>query len=227
MPKKIRNEKVVSKLYFDKNKEIIRFCSDKSVLDLGFVDHDENYEARSDWLHKRIRKVAKGLVGVDIDKRAVKILKKKGYDVRFADVENFRLGKKFEVVVAGDLIEHLRNVGQFMNCVKRHLQKKGTIILTTPNCLSLSNWIELVFFGRVKYINQEHTHWYDENTLRKVLSDSGFSVKEVSFVVHNPRFIGESRLRTILKKIRHVFSVFFCLLRKQSAPTIFVRAELA
>ena len=216
---------MLSKLYFDKNKEIVKICKGKRVLDLGVIDHDVGYEMKKNWLHGDIKKVSKNLTGIDIDSTSVDVLKKKGYNVFAMNAERFNLKKKFDVVVAGDLIEHLDNVGNFLESVRNHLSGDGEFILTTPNSLSFANWVELIIFGKIKYINGEHTHWYDENTLRRAIENKGFVIKEISFVLHNPHFIGEGRTRTFFKKIRHIFGFLLCGLRKQFAPTLLMRCK--
>lgn len=217
---------MISKLYSDKVNTIVNECRNKSVLDLGIVDHDVRYEQKKDWLHRKLKNVAKEITGLDINKEAIKILKSKGYNVVSADAENFNLKNKFEVIVAGDLIEHLNNVGMFLNSVKKHMNKDSILIATIPNCLSLSNWLELIFFGRIKYINDEHTIWYDENTIKRILENHGFTIKELSFMINNPHFINESRIRSLLKDVRNIFIKLVCSIRKQAAPTIFIKAGL-
>ena len=217
---------MISKLYKDKNKPILANCVNKNVLDLGIVDHDARYEQKKGWLHGDLKRISKKIMGIDIDEKSIKILKQKEYDVIARNVENFDLKEKFDVVVAGDLIEHLDNVGNFLKCVKKHMRKDSLFILTTPNCLSLSNWIELLIFGKIKFINEQHTHWYDENTIKRILKNHDFKIEELSFIIHNPHFIEESRSRYLLKNMRHSIHAIFCSIRKQFAPTIFVKAKL-
>ncbi|MDP1695952.1 MAG: methyltransferase domain-containing protein [archaeon] len=217
---------MISKLYFDKTNIIVKECRNKSVLDLGIVDHDVKYEQKKDWLHRKLKNVAKDILGLDLNEEAIKILKNKGYNVVSANAENFNLKNKFEVIVAGDLIEHLNNVGMFLNSVKKHMNKDSIFIATVPNCLSISNWLELIFFGRIKYINDEHTIWYDANTIKRVFENHGFIIKELSFMINNPQFIGETKFRRFLKNTRHFLSVIICSLRKQAAPTIFVKVVI-
>ena len=97
---------------------IRKLCKNKHVLDLGCIDHDYNLEKNNSWIHKNIISVAKSVVGVDYMEEDVKKLNKLGYDVVCANVENFNLKKKFDVIVAGELIEHLANPGKFLDSVK-------------------------------------------------------------------------------------------------------------
>jgi len=136
--------------------ELIKnLCKDKNVLDLGCVDHDSRLERNDLWLHKHIKNVANNLIGVDYLREEVENLKKKGYNIIFANVENFDLNKKFDIIVAGELIEHLENPGKFLDSVKKHMHKDSILIITTPNCFSIRRMIGVIFFGKLKE-NREH-----------------------------------------------------------------------
>jgi hypothetical protein len=66
-----------------RNQLILRFCRDKTVLDLGCAGHDkfDKHMSRGHWLHDQIAAVAKRVVGVDLDEEGVRFLRERGYDV--------------------------------------------------------------------------------------------------------------------------------------------------
>jgi 2-polyprenyl-3-methyl-5-hydroxy-6-metoxy-1,4-benzoquinol methylase len=76
-------------------------------------------------LHGLIAERAASVVGVDYDRQAVEQLRAKGFDVRVGNVENLDLGRRYEVVVAGELFEHLTNHRSFLDSVRRHLAPGG------------------------------------------------------------------------------------------------------
>ena len=48
---------------------VVKYCKDKEVLDIGCVQHDpQAYKSRF-WLHKAVKAVAKGIVGLDCTRR--------------------------------------------------------------------------------------------------------------------------------------------------------------
>ena len=53
----------------------------------------------------------------------------------------------FDIVHAGEAIEHLYDTDSFVQECRRVLKKGGKLIITTPNTLSLPRRI-LYFFGR-------------------------------------------------------------------------------
>ena len=48
--------------------------------------------------------------------RGSKKVRERGYRVIWGDVTKIRLGRKFEVIVAGEILEHLPNQGLFGEC---------------------------------------------------------------------------------------------------------------
>lgn len=47
------------------------------------------------------------------------------------------LNKKFDTIIAGEIIEHLENPSYFLRFCFNHLKKGGRLILTTPNAIGL------------------------------------------------------------------------------------------
>lgn len=166
--------------YSNRHDAIIEYCRDKAVLDLGCLRHKEyrNDIEQSGWLHEEIREVAKYLVGIDYLKECVRDVRNLGYSVMFGDVEhleNVDLNREFDVIVAGELIEHLSNPGLFLEGVKRFMHKGSKLIITTPNPFYYPR-IKLLARGKEEnqWLNPEHTCWYTYQTLRQVLERHGF-----------------------------------------------------
>lgn len=184
----------------------------RRVLDLGCVNHDVREEvARPDWLHRFIADRARSVTGVDSLVEAVIALKLKGYDVVSADVETMNLERRFEVVVAGELIEHLSNVGQFLDRVQAHLTRNGVFIVTTPNAFSLRHMARSILFGVVP-TNAEHTALYCPKTLRNILNRHGFRVLQQMYYYDDPD-TWRSKVERVLSWPRRSFApemLFVC-----------------
>lgn len=154
-----------------RNKIIKKYIRNKIVLDVGFLGEDKNIEFSH--LHKFIMRYAKELWGLDVDKKRIESLKKRGYNVIYDDVQKLenlsKLNKKFDVIVAGELIEHLENPGLFLDKIKRFLNPDGSLIITTPNMFSLRYIIRHTIFGI------ESPHWKDRDSEIKYGHVIGFS----------------------------------------------------
>jgi 2-polyprenyl-3-methyl-5-hydroxy-6-metoxy-1,4-benzoquinol methylase len=158
--------------------QIAPFIAGKSVLDVGCT----SAFGRPDWIHAGIATRARRVVGVDIDPAAVAKVCEAGYDVRLADAETLAIDEQFEVVHAGELIEHLDNPRAFLQAARTRLAPGGILVLTTPNVFAVSNFVYRI--GGTPRVNADHTCWYCEDTLSQLLERNGFQVREVRYLRH-------------------------------------------
>jgi len=158
---------------------ILELARDKDVLDCGcvgapFEDAPREYEANTAATpHLQIAQAARSCVGVDTWAEEVEKRRKAGLNVVVADVETMRLGKTFDVIVAGDLVEHLANPGSFLDRAYEHLRDGGYLCIVTPNAFS-ANTVVKSLIGISVRVNPEHTCWFDPTTLEQLLSRHGF-----------------------------------------------------
>jgi hypothetical protein len=100
--------------------------------------------------------------------------------------ENFDLGKKFDTIVAGDIVEHLSNVGAFLNCAKAPLSPEGRLIITSPYPFSLFH----ISYALLKYPkttwNVEHAHWICPQTLNEECRRVGLKPFHSALIVDFP-----------------------------------------
>jgi SAM-dependent methyltransferase len=149
-----------------------------SLLDVGCASR----YGKPDWIHGLLEAEVPDVVGIDINEETIARQQAEGHKVQVADAQDFDLGRTFEVVFAGELIEHLDDVHGFLRSVHRHLEPGGRLVLTTPNSFYVGNFIYR--FGGHGQVHPEHTCWYCEDTLRHVLWRNGFPEVEVSFTGH-------------------------------------------
>jgi len=173
-----------------KTEFIVELCRGKRVLDVGCIDHSWTtaLELGDQWLHHRIREVATETVGLDILEDDAAMLNDLGYNILVADAEDFDLGREFDVIVVGDLIEHLSNPGRFLLCARRHLGRDSRLVITTPNAFNVEQlWLGL---RRNKVsVNAEHVAWYDPRTLGVLLDRTGFEILQFEWVETRFHFV--------------------------------------
>lgn len=157
-----------TKIVRNREEIILKLCRGKDVLDIGCVGSGEPIGK----LHKLIAKVAQSVLGLDINCNGVKILQRQGYNVICGDAENFMISKQFDIIIGGELIEHLSNPGLFLKNAYKHLRPGGLLILTTPNAFSLRILIEMIFKDYANILNLrrafksgEHVLWHTEETI--------------------------------------------------------------
>lgn len=155
--------------------------ADASVLDLGCVQHDTAAADRETWVHDHLVTKCETVTGVDYLPDEVATLRERGYDVVCADATALDLDREFDAVVAGELIEHLADLGGFLDSVRRHLRPEGRFVLTTPNPWLFHRFKQALVNDSVR-CNDEHTCWFDERTLRQLLARRRFDVERVEYV---------------------------------------------
>lgn len=171
----------------EKNDLITALCKNKQVLDLGCIDHSAltAINLGSTWLHKQIKDVAEMVIGIDILKDEASILNEHGYKIICSDVENFNLDRTFDVIVAGDIIEHVSNIGLFLENAKKHMHDNSIFIITTPNPFNIEQTMAAIFDNTI-YVNEQHTTWISPHNFWELTSR--FSLSIVGFYWINTRF---------------------------------------
>jgi 2-polyprenyl-3-methyl-5-hydroxy-6-metoxy-1,4-benzoquinol methylase len=164
----------------DKINFFIKRTNGKNVLDLGVVQHSNDKHDDPNWLHRAIFNNSKSCLGLDIDKDGVDFLREKGFNVVHADAQNFDSLGNFDLSTAGDIIEHLSNVGGFLNSINNNLPDNGVLILSTPNPFWWKMGV-LVAIKKHAPVHTQHTCWFCEQTLRQVLHRHGFRLTEVEY----------------------------------------------
>lgn len=167
----------------EKHSFLVSKCTGKSVLDVGCIDHSISVSESlgEKWLHSEICDVSKFTIGLDILEEESKILNAKGFNIVVGDAENFDLGRKFDVIIAGDIIEHLSNIGRFVDCCKRHMNPDSLLVITTPNPFNIEQLWKIVFEKQV-VVNTQHTVWIDPVVAYQVLHRHGMAVVDFCWI---------------------------------------------
>ena len=159
---------------------LLKYCKDKDVLDIGCVAHDpEAYRGRF-WVHKAVATVAKSILGIDLHEEGLRVLRARGFNVMAADAECFDLARTFDVIVAGDLIEHLGNLNGFLQSCKNHLRPGGRLLISTPNPWYWRNIAKAALYTEVNN-NPEHVCWICPRTLRQLVARHDMDLGEIRF----------------------------------------------
>jgi len=119
--------------------------------------------------------------GVDVNPRELKGVKLIQSDLNNG-VPDF--GIKFDVIFAGEIIEHLFDENKFIRECHKSLKSGGVLIITVPNLVSLSNRL-MMFFGLMPLTAHVaapfHYHIYNRKRLKGLVKSADFSViKETS-----------------------------------------------
>ena len=155
----------------------------KIVFDLGALD-ETAYQAKrqtENWLHARLYRSAARVVGFDNSALVpsegletnpnAKIINSNIFDL---DAAIIKYGKP-DIIIAGELIEHLPNTTQLLMSLKGNPALTSVeFIFSTPNACSWYN-LFLGLFNR-ESTHQDHLQIYSYKSLRTLFKNSGLEL---------------------------------------------------
>jgi 2-polyprenyl-3-methyl-5-hydroxy-6-metoxy-1,4-benzoquinol methylase len=173
--------------YFYKDKKIIDLVKNKKVLHLGCVgfadlETSDRVKLVKKSLHYSLTEIA-DTIGIDYCSDAIRFYKDKGIfnNVLFGNVEELEsvdINETFEVIVAGDIIEHLSNPGLMLEGVKRFCTKDTIIIITTPNSFGLMSYIRFILGKFIE--GNEHVMSFNFQNIKNLLYRNNFTINSVN-----------------------------------------------
>ncbi len=162
---------------------ILDACQGRRVLHLGAADHPytDMRLRNGDWLHSKITAAASHCLGIELDPAIVtRLAADHGItNLRVGNAE--RLGDlalgQWDVVVAGEIIEHLNCPGDMFAGVAKLLAPGGEFVISTTNAYCLRRCLRLVV--GTESIHPDHVAFYSHRTLAALAGRYGFTAARV------------------------------------------------
>jgi hypothetical protein len=171
----------------DRIRFIAHACTQCSVLDLGAMDETawQAKRGRGAWLHEEVCRTALRVDGIDNSALVPVEGLRTGPNaiIRRGDITDpehllAALDESPEVVIAGELIEHLENPLQFLKRFAGMKRLSGTtLIISTPNATALHNF--LIGLVRRESTHQDHLCIFSYKTIATLCRRAGFSEWEI------------------------------------------------
>lgn len=148
---------------------------DKKVLELG---------CSTGYLTQEFRKNGCQIDVVEKDRDDILQAKKFARNFFQADLdeESFldKLSDQYDVVVASEILEHLKDPLKVLKKIKRNLKKKGKLVISMPNIATWSIRRNLFFKGKFEYqesgiLDRTHLRFYTYYTIQDLVQSAGFS----------------------------------------------------
>jgi 2-polyprenyl-3-methyl-5-hydroxy-6-metoxy-1,4-benzoquinol methylase len=163
-------------------------CSGKRVLHVGCADRPQTIEKleRGTLLHARLNEFALTLFGIDSSEEGIETLRAAGFaNLAVADIEALGTGHpfkgiEFDVVVAGEVIEHLSNPGLFLEGVKQYLCNGSRLLVTTVNAYCAHRFLYTLLRGR-ESVNADHAMYFSRRTLVQLATRHGYAIEDLRF----------------------------------------------
>jgi 2-polyprenyl-3-methyl-5-hydroxy-6-metoxy-1,4-benzoquinol methylase len=154
------------------------------VLDVG---------CSSGYLARPLSERGNTIVGLELDPEAAREAEAWCERVLVGDVETMPLpleAASFDVVLCGDVLEHLRDPRAALARLRPFLRPGGRLVASTPN---VANWaVRLsLLAGRWRYtergiLDRTHVHLFTRTTLVEAVEAAGYRVLRVDFSVPAP-----------------------------------------
>ena len=146
----------------------------KDVLDVG---------CSSGYLARPLTEAGVRVVGIELDPDAAAEARSVCEQVVVGDVETTKLPfepRSFDVVLCGDVVEHLRNPEATLARLRPLLRSGGRLVLTTPNVANWAMRLSLLA-GRWRYtergiLDRTHAHLFTRKTLVETVERAGYDV---------------------------------------------------
>jgi SAM-dependent methyltransferase len=146
------------------------------------------------------------VVGVDVDREALAEAAKLGIETHWADADAplpFP-DESFDVVVAGELLEHIRYPAGLVDEAARVLRPGGRLVASVPNGFRLKNRLRFLA-GREPEEDPTHLHLFSERAIRRLLDtweEPRLHFVASRFLRLGPRLFGNTIFFTALKPRR-------------------------
>jgi 2-polyprenyl-3-methyl-5-hydroxy-6-metoxy-1,4-benzoquinol methylase len=197
--------------YQAKHEAILSRCKGKKILHLGCVGNNDystehKVEASPSTLHLRLSAMAE-VTGVDISEDAVLEYRRSGIcdNILVGNVEKLgelELKSEFDLVVIGDLIEHLSNSGLMLDGVRKLCRQDTRVILTTPHAFGLAPFLRHLRKGFKEGL--QHVMTFNAQNLTHLVERHGFKVEKQG-TCYQAESASSSPLFSIGKKVFEVF----------------------
>lgn len=173
--------------YYSKTGRILDICKGKNVLHIGCVGFadlqtSQRVELAEKSLHYALTKSA-NTVGVDYSREAINYFQEHNVfnNVLHGNAEHLEelgLEQKFDVVVAGDIIEHLTNPGRMLDGIHSICRPDTLVIITTPHAFGLLSFLRFLANRFVE--GQEHVFTMNSQNIQHMAERHGFEVVELA-----------------------------------------------
>jgi 2-polyprenyl-3-methyl-5-hydroxy-6-metoxy-1,4-benzoquinol methylase len=205
-------------------------CKGKKVLHLGCADYPYTRKVIENnmLLHSELERISREIYGFDFDQPGIDILQEHGiknlFRVDLEKLDEVPLDEKFEVIIAGEMIEHLSNPGLFLRGIKRFMNRDSNLVITTINAYGgMRMWTYGLRGkgGAHEPVHPDHVAYYSYSTLKVLVEREQLKVKKFAFYNTGPE---HRKLAPWKQKLANDLSI---MVAKQWADGIIAECSLS
>ncbi len=152
-------------------KRISSYLNDiENVLEIG--------PSTSGGMIKNFIKKADTLDVIEISDEGCEFLRSKGLNVFCGDIKDYKTNKKYDLIIATEVVEHVDNPELFIKSIKSLLSSKGVLFISTGNTSSLVKKIQGKRWRFYEF--PFHISFFNRINFLKLLEKNGMRVREYS-----------------------------------------------
>lgn len=167
----------------DRIEFLTTLAAGRRVIHVGFADAGcRSMQAEhGTWLHAILAETASELVGLDVENAGVQAAIDAGYEAYLLDCTDpealaAAAIEPADLVLAGEVIEHVPNPGGFIEGLRSLCRPGGQVVITTPNA---SGWANSIAAMAGKEVNHpDHIVMFSWRTLSSLMERSGLYVEQ-------------------------------------------------
>ena len=158
---------------------------------LEWIDREQPSEVlevgtATGFLSAEMKKRGCVVTGIEQDPQMAQIAQQHCDKMITADVEHLDFSQlgKYDAIVLGDVVEHLRNPQQFLREIAKFLKPGGKVLMSLPNVANI--WVRLnLLLGRFNYtrvgiLDESHLRFFTLATSKKMAAESGLNILSTS-----------------------------------------------
>lgn len=175
----------------DKGEWVLSRLAGKSVLHVGPTDSPCSVERAKQGrlLHAKLQGRCKELIGLDLDRKSIDELSAHCgiTDILYGNAEQCDQifgPARFDTIIAGDVIEHMNNVGLFFQAAHRALISGGELLVTVPNAFAIKRMLGAILL-RQERNNPDHLYFFSLMTLQQAAWRFGYVITEACTFMYN------------------------------------------
>ncbi|MFH0908163.1 MAG: bifunctional glycosyltransferase/class I SAM-dependent methyltransferase [bacterium] len=148
----------------------------KRILELGVGDAS---------LTRRLHEMGAILDGIEIDDLSAELAKpycRRVLKNDLDDMDQVPLDEPYDIIIAADVLEHLRNPEYVLSRLKRYCKVGGILVVSLPNIANLYVRLNLLFgrfpLHRKGLLDRTHLHCYTLRSAASMLTRTGWIIEQ-------------------------------------------------
>lgn len=161
---------------FSSHDKIIKLVEpDKKVLDIGCA---------SGYLASFLKEKGCLVDGIDYDDKYIQEAKKH-CNAKVLDISKENIEGRYDVVIMGDILEHLVHPDEVLLKLKYNLSDNGYIIISLPNIVNIYPRLKILC-GMFDYeekgiFDRTHLKFFTRKSLKEMLKNTGYKIEKMDY----------------------------------------------